>query len=223
VKFFSNFAFILIALFSGYFPAAADVTDNWQSVCAKMPLKTNHLALDLQHGAPALLESFRSNSTVKALIILPGASDELHFYNRATMTWTNTLPTLADAIIALTNLTRVRVAFHPPFLLLHATNDILNASIDVRNPSSADSMKLVIIKKPAFMLDASWSQVAPLLQKSLGFKIEPQIESTAWWHFYRSNFSGFGLSNWELLEIVSLSSKVSVSLDGNRIQFSIRI
>ena len=80
-----------------------------------------------------MLNAFQSNGVVKALIFMPGATDELFFFRRAHATLTNANPSLLDAVAALTNQTHIQAAFQPPLLLLHTTEDALNVIAIVKN------------------------------------------------------------------------------------------
>ena len=79
--------------------------ENWQSALSVMPLATNVTELNRTNCVPLLLNSFQSNGVVKALIFMPGATDELYFFRRAHATLTNSNPSLLDAVTALTNQT----------------------------------------------------------------------------------------------------------------------
>lgn len=204
------------------FCASVKSADTWETTFARMPLATNAFSLNLLHGVPALLNSFRSNETVKALVILPGATDDLHFFDRGIVTWTNAAPTLADAITALTNRTQVRASFHPPFLLLHTTNDLLDVDISLKQPLHSDKPDQKKAASRAIMVDATWQKLEPMLKSVLDVDIKPKPNTTAWWHFYRANFAGFGLTARETIQIVCLSAKVSAVVDRNEIRFSNR-
>ena len=216
------FTFSRVLLFLVFVQCQNARASDWKTECAKMPLRTNELALNLLEGAPCLLASLQPNATVKALLILPGATDELHFFNRGVFRWTNTTPTLTDAIEILTNHTGVKTTFRAPFLLLHTTNDLITTSISTKHLATGDKLSaLGNINHPS-ITDASWLRLGPLLEKSLNLEIEPKPGSIAWWHFYRANFSCFDITGPELIEIVSLSSRIAAQIDKNRIVFSIR-
>src|SRR5882724_8907418 len=100
--------------------------ENWQSALNKMPMVANVVELNRTNCVSLLLNSFQSNGVVKALIFMPGATDEFYFFSRARATLTNSNPTLLDAIIALTNQTYIQADFRPPLLLLHTTEDALD-------------------------------------------------------------------------------------------------
>src|SRR5437762_13531011 len=98
---------------------------------AKMPLVTNVTVLNRTNCAPLLLQSFQENDAAKALIFMPGATDEFYFFNRLKATLTNDSPTLLDALTALTNQTLVHTTFRNGFILVHSTEAPLDPSYEV--------------------------------------------------------------------------------------------
>ena len=101
----------------------------WQDALARMPLgvpQSGVIELNRTNCVPLMLDAFQSNGVVKALIFMPGATDELCFFRRAHATLTNANPTLLDAVTALTNQTFIQATFQPPLLLLHTTEDSLD-------------------------------------------------------------------------------------------------
>src|SRR5438552_1232256 len=89
----------------------------WQTALGQMPLLVS-TPLDRTNCVETMLRAFRSNEAVKALIFMPGATDEFYMFKRANVSLTNSAPTLLDAVSALANQTLVRATFRPPFLLL---------------------------------------------------------------------------------------------------------
>src|SRR5271154_2189440 len=96
-------SFIMLA----WLTTTALADDNWQSALSKMPLAASVTELNRTNCVPLLLNSFQSNGVVKALVFMPGATDELYFFRRAHATLTNSNPSLLDAIAALTNQTYI--------------------------------------------------------------------------------------------------------------------
>src|SRR5262245_47965275 len=94
--------------------------ESWPEALARMPLPAGTTHLNRTNCAEVLLPALKSNTVVKALIFMPGSTDELYFFRRAQATLSGTNLSLLDAIVALTNQTHIRVAFHAPFLLLHS-------------------------------------------------------------------------------------------------------
>src|SRR5438045_1401186 len=103
---------------------AADET--WPSALSQMPLGAHVSELNTTNCVDVMLHAFQSSAIVKALIFMPGATDEFYMFGRAKAALTNASPMLLDAVIALTNQTNIRVTFRPPFLLLHTDEDPLD-------------------------------------------------------------------------------------------------
>jgi hypothetical protein len=111
--------------------ATAMAEETWQSALARMPLGTNITQLNRTNCVPLMLGAFQSNGVVKALIFMPGATDEIYFFRRMRAALTNSNPTMLDAVNALTNQTYIQAAFRPPLLLLHSTEDALDVMSSV--------------------------------------------------------------------------------------------
>src|SRR5712675_1731474 len=77
--------------------------ETWESALGHMPLGTNVTQLNRTNCVDTMLRAFQSNQTVKALIFMPGATDEFYMFRRARADLTNAHPTLLDAICSLTN------------------------------------------------------------------------------------------------------------------------
>ena len=104
-------------------PLAAQTT--WQEEFAKMPLTEKVSELNRHNCVKVMLGSLQRNPAVKALIFMPGATDEFYFFRRARAALTNSAPTLLDAVSALTNQTYIRATLRPPFLLMRTDEDPL--------------------------------------------------------------------------------------------------
>src|SRR5437870_4716185 len=96
------------------------VAETWNEALARMPLGTGRIELNRTNCVALMLRGFQSNQTVKALIFMPGATDEFYMFRSARGVLTNNHPSLFDAVTALTNQTLIRVSFLPPLLLLHS-------------------------------------------------------------------------------------------------------
>src|ERR1700743_1794498 len=121
--------------------AAARAQTTWQEEFAKMPLPEAVTVLDRSNCVRVMLSAFKQNPAVKALIFMPGATDEFYFFRRARAQLTNAQPTLLDAVIALTNQTYIRADLSPPFLLLHGVEDPLQPLIVIEDQKTADRIQ----------------------------------------------------------------------------------
>src|SRR6516164_5034495 len=108
---------------------AAD--DSWESTLAAMPLGPGHIELQASNCVDTMLRAFQSNAIVKALIFMPGATDEFYMFRRARAAVTNANPSLLDAIVALTNQTFIKATFVAPFLLLHSDEDSMESGMRI--------------------------------------------------------------------------------------------
>ena len=177
-----------------------------------MPLGPNVTELNRFNGISLMLSAFQSNSVVKAFIIMPGAADDFVFYRRAHATLTNANPSLADAIIALTNQTYIRVDFQPPFLLLHTTEDTLGPVATIKSPSAAARLQSRTVPGSLLFCDCNWDNLRPALRYKLSVSLRPFSNAPDSWHFWPNNFAACNLTQWELLQAIALSGKTTFTL-----------
>jgi hypothetical protein len=199
----------------------------WQTALATMPLATAHapstspLFLGRTNCVALLLAAFQSNSTVKALIFMPGATDELYMFRRAKAVLTNASPTLLDAIVALTNQTHIQATFRAPLLLLHSAEDPLEPILDVQHPGTATALREKSFLPHALFNDRDWDTLQPVLKQRLDIGIKPWKKSYDSWHFYRHSFAAWNLTDWEALQAVALAGKTRVTLTHNQAVFDL--
>ncbi|MDE3068507.1 MAG: hypothetical protein KGJ60_13305 [Verrucomicrobiota bacterium] len=187
--------------------AAAAAQETWQNALSRMPLGTGAAELDRTNCVPLLLNAFQSNGVVKALIFMPGATDEIYFFQRAHARLTNAHPTLLDAVAALTHRTFIQADFRPPFLLLHTTEDSLDVIAITENESTAARLRRFIVPGRLIFEDDDWDGVLAGLRHRLHIGLRPWRGSSASWHFYRHSFAACGLTDWEMLEALALAGK----------------
>src|SRR5580692_11031817 len=130
--------------------------ETWQDALSKMPLDRSATELNRTNCVPLMLNAFQSNGVVKALIFMPGATDEIYFFRRAHATLPGAKPSLADAIAALTSQTYIRADFHPPFLLLHTTEDPLEPITVVQNKATAAKLQTRMVPDRLVFNDCEW-------------------------------------------------------------------
>ena len=136
-------------------PLALCGQTNWPEALAKMPLKQPVRELNRSNAVPVMLAAFQRNAAVKALIFMPGATDEFYFFRRVHAQLTNSAPTLLDAVAALTNQTYIRATLRPPFLLLHTAEDPLEPIEVVEDQKTADSIRRHNTTRRRFMTTAT--------------------------------------------------------------------
>lgn len=181
--------------------------ETWQSALSRMPLSANVTELNRTNCTLVMLTAFQSNAVVKALVFMPGATDELYFYRRVHASLTNAHSSLLDAVVALTNQTYIRATFIPPLLLLHTSEDATNVIAIVKNKSTAAKLRRKIVPNRILLNDADWDEVRAALGRELSVGLRPFSDAPDSWHFFRHNFAVCGVSQWELLETVALAGK----------------
>jgi hypothetical protein len=177
-----------------------------------MPLGSPVTELNRTNCVSLLLNAFQSNNVVKALIFMPGATDEFYMFRRARAVLTTAAPTLLDAVQALTNQTLIRVTFYPPLLLLHSDEDPLTPLINAQNQSLPDKLKQTSFIAHANYNDRDWDFIQPILRKALKADVLPMAKTHESYHFYRHSFAAWNLNGWEALEAVALAGKSRVTL-----------
>ena len=186
--------------------------ETWQSALAGMPLRTNVTELSRTNCVGIMLGAFQSNNVVKALVFMPGATDELYFFRRARAELTNSPATLLDAVGALTSQTLIRATFRPPLLLLHTDEDLLEPVIKIEHPATADKLRKARFVGHGIYNDCDWDCIRPALRSSLRIGLRPWSHSADSWHFYRHNFAAWNLSGWEALECAAFAGQTAVTV-----------
>lgn len=200
-------------------------SESWTGALASMPLAAAVDELNRTNVAEVLLGSLRSNSTVKALVLMPGATDEFYFFREARAVLTNASPTLLDAVIALTNQTRIRAQFRPPALLLHTAEDPTEPLITIRDAAMARQFRGRRFRARFLFNDHDWNHVQPILQRELGalpgglIEFLPPPNTMDSWHFFRHAVAGWNLTGWETLEVLSLANKTVMTIEKRRVLF----
>jgi hypothetical protein len=186
--------------------------ETWQSALSRMPLPTPTTELNRTNCVTLTLGAFQSNAVVKALVFMPGATDELYFFHRAHAQLTNANPSLLDAIVALTNQTYIRATFQPPLLVLHTSQDVLDVITTVKNKSTAAKLRQRVIPDRLVFNDAGWDEVRAALRRKLSAGLRPFSNTPESGHFYRHNFAACGATEWETLEAIALSDKTTLTV-----------
>jgi hypothetical protein len=202
-------------------PWSLPAQTNWPEALAKMPLKQPVSELNRSNVAPVMLASFQRNPAVKALIFMPGATDEFYFFRRARAQLTNRAPTLLDAVAALTNQTLIRATLRPPFLLLHTAEDPLEPVAVVEDQKTADSIRGHKYDKAAVYDDVDWDHLEHFLGFYLNTNMRPPPLSHDSYHFFRHTFAEFDLNGWEALEAAALAGKTKFTVKKNMVLFDL--
>src|ERR1700761_5886210 len=147
--------------------AKADTNESWQGAFGRMSLGKSITELDRTNCIPVILNSFQSNAVVKAIVFMPGATDELYFFRRARAKLSGTNLSLADAIIALTNQTYIQADFRPPLLLLHNSGDALDPIAVVKHASTAEKLKARTVPGHLLFNDCGWDDLRSAVKGKL--------------------------------------------------------
>jgi len=192
---------------------------SWPEQFAKMPLAHPVAELNRSNCVQLMLASFQRNPAVKALIFMPGATDEFYFFHRARAVLTNSAPTLLDAVAALTNQTYIRATLRPPFLLMHTAEDPLEPIAVIEDQRTAQRIKRKKFEKQALYYDRDWDYLHPILSFDLDTKILPGLKSFDTYHFFRHSFAAFDLNGWEGLQAVAMADKTKFTIKKRKIVF----
>jgi hypothetical protein len=191
----------------------------WQTALSRMPLVANVTRLQRTNCVPVMLTAFQSNDVVKALIFMPGATDEFYMFHRAEAVLTNTSPSLLDAVTALTNQTLIRVTFHPPFLLLHSDEDPLDPVAEIKDPATAAKLQKARFAPHALYIDRDWDSLVFNLTKTYGVWFSPKRHNRDSWHFYRHSLAAWNLTGWEALQALSFAGKTRFTVNPKQVVF----
>ena len=194
-------------------PALSSAEETWPAVLSRMPLERGTTQLNRTNCVQVMLRAFQSNGVIKALVFMPGATDEFYMFRRAQARLSTPAPTLMDAVSALTNQTRIRATFKTPFLVLHADPDSPAPKVTIRHAPTAEKLSKRRFLPHVEFNDKDWDSVQPLLKKHLGADVRPWRFSIDAYHFYRSALSGWDLSGLEALEAVALASRTRATVE----------
>jgi len=208
--------FILKAPILGFCGAEA-----WQEALVQMPLRSQAPELNRTNCVEIMLEAFRSNQVVRALVFMPGATDEFYLFRRAKAGLTNSNPTLLDAVGALTNQTFIQATFIAPFLLLHTTEDPLEPINLIQDQRTAERLKRNARLAHLICNDRDWDFLQPILKKSLKISLRPWRYSSNSWHFYRHSFAAWNIDGLQALEISAFAGKSKFTLRHREAAFEV--
>jgi hypothetical protein len=192
---------------------------SWPAALAAMPLPPSTAWLTRTNCTEIVLRSFRANPEVKALIFMPGATDELFFFKRVQAVVTNVHPTVLDAVEALTNQSPLRATFCAPFLLIHSDEDVLDLDAKVLHLPSARKLETAAHIPRCCYLDRDWDFLLFDLRGRFPVKLLPAYHSPDSWHFYRHTFAAFDLSPQQALEAIALAGKTRYTIRKGLVEF----
>ncbi len=205
--------------FAAAFIGRAQAQPSWQQEFAKMPLVESVTNIDRFNFARVMLNSFKKNDAVKALIFMPGATDEFYFFHRAHADITNANPTLLDAVAALTNHTYLHATVVAPFLVIHTTEDPLEPIIIVKDQHTADRIRHKHFEKRALFNDTDWDGVRRTLAIDLNTRAAPPEGSHASYHFFRHSLAAYDLEGWDAIRALEMAGKTQCIIKKNLLEF----
>ena len=206
------FSLLMLWTVFGFPSLTSQATESWETALSRMPLTNGIAELNSATCVPSMLTALQSNDVVKALIFMPGATDEFYFFRRAKATLTHSAPTLLDAVNALISQTRIRATFSPPLMLLHTQEDPVQPLIKVENETLAQEIRAIRFVEHAVYQDQDWMVMQPILRKALKADVLPSGHSPDSWHFYRHSFAGWNLNGWEAVQAVVLAGKTTCKI-----------
>ena len=198
---------------------SSTAAEPWQEALSQMPVVANVRQLNRTNCVEIMLTAFQSNPVVKALIFMPGATDEFYMFRRAKAELTNASPSLLDALSALTNQTLIRATFRAPLRLVHTDEDQLQPMIHVEHQPTLEKLKKRRFLPHAVLNDRDWRFLEPLLKRHLKTDIQPWGYSYDSWHFYRASLAAWALTGPEALDTVALACKATVTVKWKQLLF----
>jgi hypothetical protein len=211
---------LLLCLSLGFAHGLLPAQESWQAALGRMPLLAGAAQLNQTNCVGLLLRSFQSNEVVKALIFMPGATDEIYLFRRVHANLTNASPSLLDALNALAAQTQIRATFRPPLLLLRTDEDPIEPLIDIEHLPTAERLKRAHFVPRVCYEDRDWDYVQPVLRWTLKLDVRPWRDRPQSWHFYRHSIAAWDLTGWEALEAVALAGKSRFAVDRKKVIFS---
>jgi len=212
-----------LAWFAGHAIAADNSRAVWADALAGMPLPAPAPVLNRDNAVCVILESFRSNDLVKAIVVLPGVADDFYLIHRDQPKLNLRAENVLTAIRALTNATALRATFRVPLLLLHTAEDQLEARVMLDPPRPGfdlDPLQSAHHFSRVHFCDVSWDAAQPFLQSGWGRPVRPAVGSAESAHFERPSLAGWNLTDAEALRAFCLATKTAVSVSTGQITFS---
>jgi hypothetical protein len=193
----------------------------WQEPLSHMPLLTTSKDLNRTNCVEVFLRSFQSNGVVKALVFMPGATDEFYLFRRARAVLVSQHPSLLEAVDALTNQTFIRATFRSPYLLLHTQEDSLEPINTIQDEDTAQRLRQKIRVNWLSCNDRDWDFLQPILKQRLKIALRPWRYSSDSWHFYRHSFIAWDINGLQALEIASYAGKSKFTLHHREARFEV--
>jgi hypothetical protein len=213
--------FLAVLAFTLIWQSVLFGAEAWPEVLAGMPLRSEVGELNRTNCVDLFLRSFQSNGVVKALIFMPGATDEFYLFRRAKAALTTPNPNLSDAISALTNQTFIRATFRPPYLLLHTAEDSIEPDNLIQDENTAQRLRQKTRIPYLSCNDRDWDYLQPVLKRYLKIALRPWRYSSNSWHFYRHSFAAWDIDGLQALEVAAYAGKSKFILGRKEARFEV--
>lgn len=199
-------------------PKAAEL---WQEVLAKCPVPTNSFRAYQTAPVSLILNSFKPQGDVRGIILMPGAADQLYFFDWGKSILRRPVSVL-DVINVLTNRPQLTVTFVKPFVLICHKPDVTSDPLTATPDSDLEALGKTKIPGRSYFLDRPYDRILPDVEKILGRKLIPTQSDTKSWHYYRLSFVGYDLTGSEFLRAMAYGMKTVVEVQKGQIVFKDR-
>ena len=208
---------LLLVLFLTFTsPLAAQ---SWREALARMPLPEPVTTLTRSNCVDLMLRAFCPDNEVKAIVFMPGSTDELYFFRRIKVQLTNDNPTLLTVVEALETQSAIKATFQPPLLLLHTDEDTLEPLITIKHHPTYERLQNTPYLQHVVYNDRNWDDYYPHLKKHLKVRLFPGFNTAGSRHFFRPSIAGWNLTGIEAVRALSLASKTVVTVERKKLVF----
>lgn len=199
-----------VTLLIGAFPLRA----GWMEELEAMPLAGQASRIDPESAPVLLLESFKctAQSEARALVLLPGATDELYFFKRIDLPLPEPRPSLGGLLQMLTNQTRLSIQWEPPLILVRTPEDVPDLDLILQNEKPREVLQGRRLNEPFLLDDRDFDSLQPWISKQLKASVHPWPGDGRTWHFYRHSLAGNHLSGWEMLQALLWAGQTGVEV-----------
>jgi len=192
--------------------------EDWLETLAKTPFPTNSFRAYQTEPIDLILKSFKPTETMRGVILMPGAADQIYFFDWGQVTLPQN-PNLLDAIRGFTNQAKLGFTFVAPFVLLHVQRDDLHDPLVAGEGGLLGPLEQKKIPGRSYYLDRPYDRFVPALRKLTAHKIFPTETEKGSWHYYRLAFVGHDLTVAEYVRAIAYGSCTLAVVEKNRILF----
>ena len=216
LRFMSNPLLLVLLWLAWACPLPAQT---WRQALDRMPLPEPAAILTRSNCVDLMLRALTPDDAVKAIVFMPGSTDELYFFRRIRVPLTNEAPTLLTAIEALEAHSAIRATFQPPLLLLHTDEDTLEPLITIEHHATYARLQTTPYLAHFVYNDRNWDDYYPHLKKHLKVRLFPGFNTSGSRHFFRPSMAGWNLMGIETTRALSLASKTVITVERKKLVF----